>query len=67
MDAWSSRCPGAVHGRHDEDRDGRCHWCRRKMGPAQPRPDPEPVQSDLILAYRYYFDPDFGANRADVY
>ena len=33
-----SLCPEALHGRHGEvDRNGRCPWCRRKVGARMPR------------------------------
>jgi hypothetical protein len=66
MSTWF--CPASVSATHDEDRRGVCAWCGRRTGPPQPRPAPNPrIKSDLDLAYSYYWDPDFGTDRADVF
>lgn len=57
-------CPESV-GMHDVDRRGRCHWCRRKVGAPAPRPTKFDRTEDQ--SYRYFYDPDFGSNRDDVY
>lgn len=53
-------CPEAIqHG--PADGAGRCPWCRIKYTDARPRvPASEPT-SGATLAYRQYYDPDFGA------
>jgi len=60
------RCAEAT--RHDPDVRGRCRWCGRLgVDSAYPAPRPTGVRTNLDLAYSYYYDPDFGSDRLDVY
>jgi hypothetical protein len=63
-----ARCPGSVYGFHDPDRRGVCAWCARQICRPVARPvRPRDGVSQASSAYRYYFDPDFGSDRDDVY
>jgi hypothetical protein len=66
MAAPADKCPEAI-GWHDAGRDGRCHWCGRKVERAAPRPRGPFDPTGMDLAYRYFFDPDFGRDKEDVY
>jgi hypothetical protein len=58
------RCPEAT--RHGPlSRDGRCPWCRRKVGRAWPAPTRH-QQSNLSDAYRRTYDPDWGTDVRDT-
>jgi len=58
------RCSEAL--RHDPGRSGNCRWCGKRCDTPALRPDRYPA-SDTSDAYRYFFDPDFGSDRMDVY
>jgi hypothetical protein len=60
------KCPEAI-GWHQVDTRGRCHWCRHQVEPPEPRPQRLPISDTTILAYRYFYDPDFGVDRDDVW
>lgn len=58
-------CPeGLRHG--PADRAGRCPWCRRRFTDplAAPRPRAS-INSDIVDAYRRFWDPDWGSGRWD--
>jgi len=66
MGMWD--CQESFYGDHDESRDGKCHWCGRRVGSGTPRQHSHFYQkSEIDLAYNYYYDPDFGSDRKDVY
>jgi len=61
-------CPDTIHGRHGpEDVQGKCPWCRKKTAPKRMMPKAEPIKSEALLSYEYYWDPDFGNNPYDRY
>jgi hypothetical protein len=60
-------CSGSVLGAHDPDRAGRCCWCKQLVARPVPKPTTFHQRSELSLAYGYFFDPDWGLNRDDVY
>jgi len=60
------QCPQAI-GWHQIDVRGRCHWCRRPVGPPAPCPTRGFTRTKADLAYRYFYDPDFGTNKDDVW
>jgi hypothetical protein len=51
---------------HDPDERGRCHWCRKKVGPGKLKPDKFEA-SEGTLSYEYFWDPDFGSGKYDIY
>jgi len=61
------RCPESLGLHSPLDGDGRCSWCEQKVGSAQPAPPLERWVSVLWLAYRYYYDPDYGTRNIDQY
>lgn len=57
-------CPEAFrHG--PADGAGRCPWCRAKYASAMKVCSPR-TQSDLTVAYRRFYDPDWGSDIADA-
>ncbi len=63
-----SKCPEAAYGVHgDPDRRGLCPWCRCRLGPPMSRPRRMPSEATDSQAYRYYYDPDYGNERYEVY
>lgn len=64
MSFYSGPCPESVS-RHDADRDGRCFWCRRKVDYPVRRPTEFTRTEDQ--SYRYFYDPDFGSGRHDIF
>ena len=65
----SDSCPESIHGFHGlQDRYGKCCLCRRKIGPMDLRPAPDPsIKSNSVLAYEYVYDPDYGNSIHDTY
>lgn len=62
-----SKCPEALMHTKDEAT-GRCLWCKKYMDRAcNPRPAPQRIKSNSELAYEYYFNPDFGLDKHDIY
>jgi hypothetical protein len=60
-------CPESISGTHNEpNAQGLCTWCGRRIAGRASKPQRTPV-SELTLAYRYSYDPDFGSDRDDVY
>lgn len=61
------QCPESI-AIHQSDINGNCIFCGRHIeapvGPFVPTPD---IESELNLAYKYYYDPDYGNNRNDYY
>lgn len=60
--AWD--CPEAASGQHSsENKAGKCEWCGRRIAPpaGMPKLDPNMI-SGLEHAYRYRYDPDYGAS-----
>ncbi len=65
--AWDERCMEAAYGFHGmADRFGCCPYCRAHIDAPLRRPNRWPP-NDLDGAYRYFYDPDFGAHKDDVY
>lgn len=67
MSGWVP-CSETVTGEHStSDVKGDCMYCRRHIAPPARRPRPDPHRrSEVDDAYRYHYDPDWGANRYDV-
>lgn len=59
-------CPEAI-GWHQVDARGRCRWCRRRIEPPSPCPTRGFARTTADLAYRYFYDPDFGTDKDDVW
>jgi len=62
-------CPESVRGHDNNGRtDGRCTWCLRPFGRrATPPVDlGRSYRTDADLAYRRFYDPDWGSDRYDV-
>lgn len=62
------RCPEAT--RHDADRSGRCRWCRKRVDVPVGRPESFGPgdgcdSTDLAVAYRRHYDPDYGSHKYD--
>lgn len=61
-------CPESVSG-HDINgtTDGTCTWCGRRVVARLPRAKlPRDYRTDLDLAYRQFYDPDWGNDSWDV-
>lgn len=67
VDEDLDHCPEAIG--HQVDASGRCYWCRRKLERASPRPRQlTHLRADAVdAAYRYYYDPDWGISKEDIY
>lgn len=60
------RCPEALqHG--PADGRGRCPWCHKKYADDVGRLIGTSTPTTRDAAYEYYYDPDFGSDRGDVY
>lgn len=59
-------CQSSVTG-HRSGADGRCVWCERRVDPPVPRPElGQSYRTELDLAYRYVYDPDYGDDPYDT-
>lgn len=65
----NTTCPESVRGHDDGGRtDGRCTWCQQPTG----RPALRPIElgngyrTEMDLAYRRFYDPDWGSDRYDT-
>lgn len=58
-------CAESVSGHGEPDREGRCPWCKRKIGRALPAPDRVPPTTQG-QEYRRHYDPDWGSDHRDV-
>lgn len=59
-------CSGSVTG-CVADASGRCHWCKRKVMAALPRPALGPHLTVIDEAYGYVWDPDYGSGRTSSF
>lgn len=67
--ATATFCPASATHTHDEGsrRDGRCTWCEHRFTAPAPRPRlGENYRTELDLAYRRTYDPDYGTDYWDV-
>lgn len=61
-------CPDTLYGRHGpEDVHGKCPWCGGKTAPKRCKPKAEPIKSEAIASYEYFWDPNFGNDPHDRY
>jgi len=61
-------CKESLYGIHDAARDGKCHWCGRRVDSPCPKPTSfGHSKAEIDTAYEYYYDPDFGSDRMDKY
>jgi hypothetical protein len=59
-------CPDSVSGHAQNDRSGRCAWCGYQVDPPCPMPRlGSGYRTDLDLAYRRAYDPDWGTDPHD--
>ena len=68
MGMTHSECPESVSG-HDTGgrRDGKCVWCLRQVDAPPPCPElGRGHRTDLDLAYRRTYDPDWGTDARDT-
>jgi hypothetical protein len=62
---WNE-CSGSVTGHGQSDRSGLCCWCGRRVDPPMPMPRLGPgYRTELDVAYRTYYDPDYGTDPHD--
>ncbi len=60
-------CPLSISGHDEGGRDGRCTWCGQRINVPVPRPElGEGYRTELDLAYRRHYDPDYGSDPYDV-
>ena len=61
-------CPVSAGRSHDEGsrRDGRCTWCQYRFRAPAPMPSLSRVRTVADLAYRRFYDPDWGTDVRDV-
>lgn len=65
---YNGNCPDTTNGRHaPPDVDGRCGWCGRKYTGKSMQGRTERRKSEIILAYEYAYDPDYGNDILDKY
>lgn len=58
-------CPESVTGHAQNDRSGRCCWCKARVDPPVPRPVHGWGRSALADAYDRAWNPDWGSGRYD--
>jgi len=63
------QCSETISGYHDTtDRLGKCCLCRKKITKGDRQPDPDlKHKSNLVLAYEYFYDPNYGDSVYDLY
>lgn len=63
-------CPETINGEHGEPTaDGRCTYCKGYIThrAARPLPPRHPGKPADVLAYDYFYNPDYGTDRRDIY
>lgn len=66
----TNNCPDTVYGLHSRtEANGKCRYCGRKIERAIPKPDSFGHEgyddTELGVAYRRYYDPDYGIHPFD--
>ena len=65
---YNGGCPDTTNGHHaPPDVYGRCDWCGRKYTGKVTQGRRERRKSEIVLAYEYVYDPNFGESYLDKY